>query len=37
MGMSIDADRFEVLAAIRNDDGDSLGVVGMLDGAEAGC
>ena len=36
MGMSMDADRFEAFVS-RNDDGDCLGVVGTLDGAEEGC
>ena len=32
----MDADRFEAFVS-RNDNGDSLGVVGTLDGAEEGC
>ena len=36
VGTSMDAGRFEVFA-LRNDDGDSLGVVGTLDGAEESC
>lgn len=35
VGTSMDAGRFEA-SALRNDDGDSLGVVGALDGAEEG-
>lgn len=30
----MDADRFEVVAGLRNDEGGSLGDVGALDGAE---
>ena len=33
----MDADLFEVFAGSRNDDGDSFGVVGTLDGAEKCC
>jgi hypothetical protein len=33
----MDADLFEVLAVSRNDDGDSIGDLGALDGAEEGC
>ena len=34
VGMSTDADRFEVVVGLRNDEGGSLGDVGALDGAE---
>lgn len=37
VGTSMDADLFEVFAVSRNDDGDNLGDVGALDGAEEGC
>ena len=33
----MDADLFEAFTVSRNDDGDSLGDVGALDGAEEGC
>ena len=33
----MDADLFEAFAGSRNDDGDNLGDVGALDGAEGGC
>lgn len=33
----MDADRFEIFAVSRNDDGDGLGDEGALDGAEEGC
>lgn len=34
VGMSTDAERFEVSAGVRNDEGGSLGDVGALEGAE---
>lgn len=34
VGMSTDADRFEVFAGLRNDEGDGLGDVGALEGAD---
>lgn len=38
VGMSMDVDRFEVfVVALRNEDSDSLGDEGALDGAEEGC
>lgn len=37
MGMSTEADRLEVSVVLRNDDGDSLSDLGILDGAEGDC
>lgn len=37
VGMSTDADRLEISVVLRNDDGDSLSGMGILDGAEEDC